>query len=324
MRFLLVLSLAACLCVVVALPRKRATVCNGHAELCNRSYGNTTFLGSHDSFAFSKDPLALARDQEVDIPTQLSLGVRFLQAQSHEMGIFTFVTPVRHNRAKIDPRRSISLPFVNSGCELFDGGLVVDYLKKVKTFLDANPNEVLTLLFTNPEGLSLTNVWKPAFDDSGITPLAYVPPTQPMKRADWPTLGELIDAGKRVIVFLDAGADGSVNFILPEFSMLWEPPFSSTDPNFPCKVDRIDGPLSPEDHLHMLNHNLNINIIPIGDGVLISDREDAPTTNGVPSILSNANGCAPFAGGRAPNFVMLDYVNVGEGLKAVDMLNGFA
>ncbi|EEB88614.1 hypothetical protein MPER_13467, partial [Moniliophthora perniciosa FA553] len=84
-----------------------------------------------------------------------------------------------------------------------------------------------------------------------------------MKRADWPTLGELIDSGKRVI--------------------LWEPPFSSTDPSFPCRVDRIDGPLSPEEHLHMLNHNLNINIIPIGDGVLISDREDAPTTNGVPS-----------------------------------------
>jgi hypothetical protein len=37
--------------------QKRATVCNGHAELCNRSYGNVTYFGSHDSFAFSKDPL---------------------------------------------------------------------------------------------------------------------------------------------------------------------------------------------------------------------------------------------------------------------------
>ncbi|KAI3595893.1 PLC-like phosphodiesterase [Moniliophthora roreri] len=304
MRILHALCLAACLSASVALPSKRATVCNGHAELCSRGYGNTTFLGSHDSFAFSKDPLALARDQEVDIPTQLSLGVRFLQAQSHETERF--------------------ISAIQAVCDLFDGGLVVNYLKKVKTFLDANPNEVLTLLFTNPEGLSLTDVWKPAFDDSGITPFAYVPPTQPMKRSDWPTLGELIDSGKRVIVFLDAGADGSVDFLLPEFSMLWEPPFSSTDPNFPCRVDRIDGPLSPEEHLHMLNHNLNINIIPIGDGVLISDREDAPKTNGVPSILADASGCAPFAGGQAPNFVMLDYVNVGEGKKAMDILNGFA
>lgn len=43
---------------------------------------------------------------------------------------------------------------------------MVHYLKKVKTFLDANPNEVLTLLFTNPEGLSVEDVWKPAFDNS--------------------------------------------------------------------------------------------------------------------------------------------------------------
>lgn len=59
------------------------------------------------------------------------------------------------------PRLSTSLQF------LFDGGRVVDYLKKVKVFLDANPNEVLTLLFTNPEGLSIKDVWKPAFDDAG-------------------------------------------------------------------------------------------------------------------------------------------------------------
>lgn len=30
---------------------RRATVCNGHAELCNRSFGNVTFVGSHDSYA---------------------------------------------------------------------------------------------------------------------------------------------------------------------------------------------------------------------------------------------------------------------------------
>ena len=64
---------------------------------------------AHDSFAFSSDPLAceylitvrsrsflhtylatlVARDQEVDIPSQLGLGVRLLQAQSH-----MFVHPI--------------------------------------------------------------------------------------------------------------------------------------------------------------------------------------------------------------------------------------
>jgi len=36
----------------------RAQLCNGHSELCERKYGNTTFLGSHDSFAFSGNPFA--------------------------------------------------------------------------------------------------------------------------------------------------------------------------------------------------------------------------------------------------------------------------
>jgi len=33
----------------------------------------------------------------------------------------------------------------------------------------------------------------------------------------------------------------------------------------------------------MINHSLNINIIPIGDGVIVSDPLDAPTTNSVAS-----------------------------------------
>jgi hypothetical protein len=30
---------------------RRATVCNGHAELCERSFGAVTFVGAHDSYA---------------------------------------------------------------------------------------------------------------------------------------------------------------------------------------------------------------------------------------------------------------------------------
>ena len=101
-------------------------------------------------------------------------------------------------------------------------------------------------------------------------------------RVQWPTLGELIDSGKRVVVFLDAGADDdrSVPYILPEFPNVWETPFSVTDDSFPCKVDRISGPLSAEDHLYMINHSLNIEIFP---DVIIPDRIHASDTNSVDS-----------------------------------------
>ncbi|KAG9217732.1 hypothetical protein CCMSSC00406_0003579 [Pleurotus cornucopiae] len=285
---------------------ERATQCNGHEELCDRSYGNITFLGAHDSFASSRDPLALARDQEVNITAQLELGVRLLQAQSH--------------------MKNGTLHFCHTSCTLFDGGTVLSYLKTVKAFLDGHPNEVLTLLFTNPEGVSVAGAWKDVFDNAGLTELIYTPrpADAPIKRDDWPTLGSMIASGRRLVVFLDAGADPTqIATILPEFAMIWETPFSVTDPAFPCSVNRIHGPLPVEDHMYLINHSLNVNIIPIGEGVIISDPFEASTTNSVTSIRANVDLCAPLAGDRAPNFILLDFVNRGEGLRAVDLLNGF-
>lgn len=43
----------------------------------------------------------------------------------------------------------------------------MDYLKTVKQFLDANPNEVITFIFTNPDRASIPGLWKTAFDQSG-------------------------------------------------------------------------------------------------------------------------------------------------------------
>ena len=42
------------------------------------------------------------------------------------------------------------------------------------------------------------------------------------------------------------------------------------------------------------------------------------------SIMKNVGGCQGFAAGRAPNFVLLDFVNIGQGLDAVNQLNGLA
>ena len=52
--------------------------------------------------------------------------------------------------------------------------------------------------------------------------MAYVPPLPVMSRDDWPTLGEMIESGKRVVIFMDKGAETepTVNFILPQFKMV--------------------------------------------------------------------------------------------------------
>jgi hypothetical protein len=122
-----------------------------------------------------------------------------------------------------------------------------------------------------------------------------------------------ISAQTHVIVFLDAGADsadGTVDYILPEFQMVRPPcipshghsplhpqicetPFSPTDLTFPCSTHRTSGPLPTSSHMYLINHTLNVDIIPIGAGAIIRNPLEASTMNGITS-------CVPF---RLSSFV---------------------
>jgi len=290
--------------------RRSDQLCNGHSELCDRSYGNVTFLGAHDSFAASGNPFALARTQEVDVTAQLNAGVRMLQIQAHK-GKGKFVQ------------------LCHSNCMLWDGGHSRDYFHQVKRFMDSHPNEVVTIVIANKAELKPTD-FASAFNDSGLADLAYVPPQPLMSRDDWPKLGDMITTKKRLVVFLDKGAEARTNvpdgtqYILPQFQMMWEDVYDPTDSKFPCKVDRTQGPLAPAQQLSLVNQNLNTNILPIGKGVLIPDRLDSPRTNGVNSILKHAAHCTPYTNDKNPNFILVDFVGTGNAKLAVDMLNGLA
>jgi hypothetical protein len=187
----------------------------------------------------------------------------------------------------------------------------------------------VTIIIANKVETPAMSKWKAVFDKSEMTNLAYVPPQPIMSRNDWPTLGNMISSGKRVIVFMDQGLEGrqeaNAEFMLPEFNMVWEDRYDPTDIAFPCKVDRTAGPLSPREQLNLINHNLNVNLLRgFGDlAFLLPDRLNSPRTNGVDLILKHAAQCSRFVDDQNPNFVLVDYVNVGQGVLAVDKLNGF-
>lgn len=177
----------------VALARQAAAqVCNGHAELCDRKYSNITFIGSHDS-AFVGT--SVADNQETSVADQLAQGVRFLQAQTH-----------------LD---NSTIKLCHTFCVLEDAGPLADYLTTVKTFLDSNPNEVVTLLLTNPDGQSGT-AFDAIFQSSGIRNYAFTP-TGNLTIDTWPTLGQMISSGQRLVVFMDFPAAPTIPYILNEF-----------------------------------------------------------------------------------------------------------
>lgn len=41
----------------------------------------------------------------------------------------------------------------HSSCLLLDAGIITDYLGKVRSWLDENPNEVITILWVNSDSM---------------------------------------------------------------------------------------------------------------------------------------------------------------------------
>ena len=279
--------------------------CNGHTELCDRSYSNITQIATHDSAFVGILP---TDDQDVDVTAQLDAGVRFLQAQTHRNVFGT-------------------LSLCHTSCFLKDAGSVQAYLQVIKKWLDAHPKEVVTLLLTNGDNVRVSE-----FDDvfvaSGIQPYAYVPgPSHDPSALDsWPTLGQLIRNGTRLVAFLDYGALDTVPYILPEFLYFWETPFDMTDPSFPqCIVDRpgglVDDPVLAAQRMYIVNHYLDTEMM----GMDVPDRRDARKTNaanGSESIGAQVKLCQREHG-RAPKGILVDYFEKGNVFEVQDALNGF-
>lgn len=273
-----------------------AQICNGNAALCSRKYSNVSLVGSHDS-AFVG---ILPTDNQLDTVTQqLNAGIRFLQAQTHlENG---------------------ALELCHTTCLERDAGTLLSYLTSVNTWLEANPNEVLTILLTNGDGVSVS-LFGTAMVSSGLSKHAYSPGSK-LTISEWPTLQEMISNGDRLVMFLDFGANtASVPFILDEFSYFFETAYDVTDPNFSsCALDRPSGS-SGSGLMMIVNHFLDLDIL----GILIPDDFALDTTNaatGKGSIGAQSDLCYS-TWGRRPNVVLVDYFNSGKVFTAQNTLNG--
>ncbi|KAF8640702.1 hypothetical protein AX17_000358 [Amanita inopinata Kibby_2008] len=280
---------------------RRATVCNGHAELCNRSYGNVSFVGAHDSYAIGQlNQLAVNQDQT--ITQQLNDGIRMLQMQAHTQNGQIFLC--------------------HTSCGLQNGGSLQDYLKTVKTWLDTNPNEVLSLLIVNIENLQASQ-YDAVFKAVGLDAISFVPQTSPLPASGWPTLGSMIDSGKRLVTFLDNGADpSSVPYLIDEFTNIWETAFDVLDPSFDCNVNRTKGDTSTQ--MYLINHFLDKLLF----GQPVPDVDQANVTNsatGPGSLGAQVSTCVAQYG-RAPNFMLVDFYEFGAGsvFQVAASINGVA
>lgn len=267
--------------------KRQATTCNGHPEFCNRTYGNITYVGTHDSYAVGTNNLAV--NQDYDITQQLNDGVRLLQSQVHN--------------------NSGVIQLCHTSCLLYNGGPLSDYLTKVKTWMDANPNDVVTLLIVNSDDFPPTE-FASVFQAAGLDTLSYAPPSASIPASQWPTLGSMINSGKRLVTFLDASANfASVNYLIDEFTNVWETAYDVTDTTFNCNVNRTNGDSTTQ--MYLINHFLDSLVL----GQPTPDVTQANVTNGVSgtgSLGQQVNTCVA-ANGRNPNYMLVDFYEYGGG-----------
>jgi len=270
--------------------------CNGYTELCDRLWSNVSQIGSHDSAFVGNLP---TDNQNVSVADQLDAGIRFLQGQTHYfLG---------------------ELSMCHTSCYELYAGTLVSYLTTIKTWMDANSNEVITLLLTNGDSENVS-LFGDAFVSSGLSTYAYTP-SGILTIPEWPTLQELINADTRLIMFLDYGADtATVPYINDEFTYFFETPYDTTDPTFPeCTIDRPPG-ASATGRMYIVNHFLDVDVL----GVDVPDTAADSTTNaatGTGSIGAQADLCISLYGIN-PNFVLVDEFNTGNVFAAQNTLNG--
>ncbi|KAL2148669.1 hypothetical protein VTH82DRAFT_1816 [Thermothelomyces myriococcoides] len=270
--------------------------CNNYPELCDRKYGNVTQVGCHNS-PFVRSG-SVAANQQLPVIDQLNDGVRFLQAQIQW------------------PVNGTVPHFCHTSCDLLDAGPITDWLRQVKNWVAAHPYDVVTILLGNGN-YSTPDLYAPYIEESGITKYAFRPSRDLRTIDDWPTLGQLILSGQRVIMFLDYMANQTAYpWLLDEFAYAWETPFDPTDETFPCIVHRPPN-LPPHDakkRLYIMNHNLNAQVSLLGQSLLVPAVSRLNITNaadGPGSLGMAANNCRTDWG-RAPNVLNVDYYNYGN------------
>ena len=256
--------------------------CNGSIDLCSKQYNEVAYLTTHNAFNSDEDGL-LFPNQSNNIASQLNDGVRGLMIDVYDH----FGTPTAYH-------------------SVFALGTIPlsDILNDIKTFLDNNPNEIVTIIL---ECYVTANDIEDEINQSGLSSYLYTHNTV------WPTLQNMIDNDNRLVIFTDVDdASSSQNWYHYVWDYAVETHYSvATINDFTCDFNRGD----PLNDLFILNHF--ITDATLGYGLYTESNN----VNANPFFINRALDCQNQTN-KFPNFVTVDYYELGGGLAVVDQLNG--
>ncbi|KGO67580.1 hypothetical protein PITC_094490 [Penicillium italicum] len=205
-----------------------------------------------------------------------------------------------------------------------DAGLLRNWLGDIKTWLDQNENDVITILLVNVNNATASEL-DSEFRASNITSYAYEPESLDSAPPSWPTLQSMIDAGKRLVVFVPGlSTRESFPYLMDEWDFVWENPYDVRSPSeFSCNAERPStdiSTLAASKRLPLMNHFLYSNDIS-ELGIEYPNSSYITTTNaasgGTGNLGITAANCKT-RWGRSPAFILVDFFNHGPAIETVD------
>lgn len=256
--------------------------CNGHEALCGRRYDQVSFATTHNAMS-NAEAGWIAPNQNYGITRQLEDGVRGMMLDTYEE----------------DDEILLCHQYCLAGSQP-----LVDGLEEIAIFLETNPGAVVSIIFEDDITHAQT---ASAFEESGLIDFVYAHDVAEL----WPTLSEMIEADTRLVAFQENLPQ------VPEFPWLmhiwehaWDTPYSFSAPeDFVCDPNRGD----PSNALFLVNHFLTA---PLGGDPALADM-----VNHNPLFIDRARQCED-EGNALPNFVAVDFYDIGDLFDVVDSLNG--
>ena len=257
--------------------------CNGSLDLCPKQYNEVAYLTTHNAFNSDQDGL-LFPNQTYNIASQLNDGVRGLMIDVYND---LFGTPVVYHSI-------IALGYIP----------LSNIFNDIKIFLDNNPNEVITIIL---ECYVTANDIEDEINQAGLSNYLYT------HNATWPTLQNMIDNDNRLVIFSDVDdASSSQHWYHYVWEYAVETHYSVGNINdFTCDFNRGD----PLNDLFIFNHFVTDATLGYG---LYNESNDV---NANPFFINRALNCQTQTN-KFPNFVTVDYYELGDGIAVVDQLNG--
>lgn len=281
----LALFVAACGAAREADPVPATEVkCNGAAVLCERRYDEVVNLTAHNAMSNADEGFWFAPNQDHDIARQLADGVRGLSLDVHP-----------HPDDAGDPLTCHGT--CAGGSKLL--GLTFE---TVRLFLESQTDAVVTILYESA-GVDDATV-AAVLRQAGLTPFLYTQTTD----ATWPTLGAMIAAGKRLVVFSQDGA-GVADAVLPMWAYTWDTPYAAeTIGDFSCEVGRG----AHTNGIMQINHFIT---------APLAGRYWAEQANTRDVLMDHVTACRD-RWGKWPTFLWVDWYATGDALRVVRELNG--